>query len=99
VLTDRSSWRSWSPTEVGDGKKYIPYKFPSSLSGWKEHWFYIGNHAPSLLERTTGVPKIIGGWTKRAPELSHVNELLTKIMVLRDEGVIGASVVCSWIGR
>jgi hypothetical protein len=31
----------------GMEKVYIPYKFPSSLSGWKEHWFYIGNHAPS----------------------------------------------------
>jgi hypothetical protein len=54
----------------GMEKVYIPYKFPSSLSGWKEHWFYIGNHMPSLLERTAGVPKITGGWMRRAPELS-----------------------------
>jgi hypothetical protein len=80
-------------------KKYIPYKFPSRLSSWKERWFYIGNHAPSLLERTARVPKITGGWTKRAPELSQVNELLTKIKELRDEGVTTPSVVYSWIGR
>jgi hypothetical protein len=48
-------------------KVYIPYKFLSSLSGWKEHWFYIGNHAPSLLQRIAGVPKITGGWTRKAP--------------------------------
>jgi hypothetical protein len=24
-------------------RKYIPYKFGTSLSGWKERWFYIGN--------------------------------------------------------
>jgi hypothetical protein len=78
---------------------YIPYKFSPSLSGWKERWFYIGNHAPSLPERTTGVPKITRGWTRRAPKLSQVNELLPKIKVLRDEGVTGVSMVYSWIGR
>jgi hypothetical protein len=69
------------------------------MSGWKECWFYIGNQVPTLLERTTGVPKITGGWMRRAPELSQVNELLTKIKVLRDEGVIGVSMVYSWICR
>jgi hypothetical protein len=53
----------------GMEKVYIPYKFPSSLSGWKERWVYIGNHAPSLPERTARVPKIIGGWMRKAPEL------------------------------
>jgi hypothetical protein len=37
--------------------KYIKYKFLSSLSGWKERWFYIGNHKPSLPEKTEGIPK------------------------------------------
>jgi hypothetical protein len=83
----------------GMDKMYIPYKFPSSLSSWKECWFYIGNHAPSLPERTAGVPKITRGWTRRAPELSQVNELLTKIKVLWDEVVTGVLVVYSWIGR
>ncbi|RLM54317.1 transposon protein, putative, unclassified [Panicum miliaceum] len=35
----------------------------------------------------------------RAPELSQVNELHTKIKELRDEGFTGALVVYSWIGR
>jgi hypothetical protein len=34
------------------------YKFPTSLSGWRERWFYIGNHEPSLPERTVGALKI-----------------------------------------
>jgi hypothetical protein len=54
---------------------------------------------PSLPERTVGVLKITGGWTRRALELSQVNELLTKIKVLREEGVIRVSVVYSSIGR
>jgi hypothetical protein len=28
------------------GDKYLSYKFPSNLPGWKNHWFYIKNHAP-----------------------------------------------------
>jgi hypothetical protein len=42
----------------GMEKVYILYKFPSSLSGWKERWFHIGNHASSLPKRTAGVLKI-----------------------------------------
>jgi hypothetical protein len=80
-------------------KLYIPYKYPSSLSGWKECWFYIGNHAPSLPESIARVPKITRGWTKQAPELSQVNKLLAKIKILRDEGVTGVLVMYSWIGR
>jgi hypothetical protein len=76
-------------------KVYIPYKFPSSLCSWKEHWFYIGNHKPSFPEMTTGVPKITRGWTRKAPELSQVNELLAQIKILRDEGVTGVSVMYS----
>jgi hypothetical protein len=79
----------------GMEKKYITYKFPFSLSGWKERWFYSGNHVPSLPKRTAGVPNITGGWMKGGHELSQVNELLTKIKVLRDEGVTRASVVYS----
>jgi hypothetical protein len=45
-------------------KKYIPYKFPTSLLGWREKWFYIGNHEPSLLERTSEAPKITIEWSK-----------------------------------
>jgi hypothetical protein len=28
------------------GDKYLSYKFPSNISGWKNHWFYVENHAP-----------------------------------------------------
>jgi hypothetical protein len=38
-------------------RKYIPYKFPNSLLGWRERWFYVGNHEPSLPERTAGALK------------------------------------------
>jgi hypothetical protein len=28
------------------GDRYLSYKFPSNIPGWKNHWFYIENHAP-----------------------------------------------------
>jgi hypothetical protein len=46
----------------GMDKKYIKYKFPSSSSGWKDRWFYIGNHESVLLERTTEAPNIDREW-------------------------------------
>jgi hypothetical protein len=51
-------------------KKYIPYKFPTSLSGWKESLFYVRNHKPALPERTTGSPKIIGEWVVSPQDMS-----------------------------
>jgi hypothetical protein len=30
------------------GDRYLSYKFPSNIPGWKNHWFYIENHAPQL---------------------------------------------------
>jgi hypothetical protein len=30
-------------------EKYISYKFPSNVLGWKQQWFYIVNHAPNSL--------------------------------------------------
>jgi hypothetical protein len=41
-------------------QKYISYKFPTSLTRWRERWFYISNHKPSLPERTAGALKIHG---------------------------------------
>jgi hypothetical protein len=38
----------------GTQEKYISYKFPTSLFGWREKLFYIENHEPSRLERTAG---------------------------------------------
>jgi hypothetical protein len=35
------------------GDKYLSYKFSSNLSGWKNHWFYIENHAPNSQQNQT----------------------------------------------
>jgi hypothetical protein len=76
-------------------KKYIQYKFPTSLLGWRERWFYIGNHQPSLPERTAEGPKITSEWTLGTRDLSQINDLLDKIKELRDAGVTGLFVMYS----
>jgi hypothetical protein len=57
-------------------KKYIPYQFLTSLSGWKERWFYVGNQRPAVPGRTVGSPKITGEWTVSPRDMSQVNDLL-----------------------
>jgi hypothetical protein len=68
----------------GMEKKYIPYKFLNSLSGWREWWFYIGNHHPSLPERTAGVLRIHGEWTVAFYDMSQIEELLGMIKKHRE---------------
>jgi hypothetical protein len=70
-------------------KKYIPYKFPTILSGWRERWFYIGNHEPSLSERTGGALKIAGEWTLSCQDMSQIEDLLGMIKKHRDARVTG----------
>jgi hypothetical protein len=60
----------------GMEKKYISQKFRSSLSGWREKWFYIGNHAPSLPERTARALKINRKWSKPCKDKSQIPKLI-----------------------
>jgi hypothetical protein len=83
----------------GMEKKYIPSRFPTSLSGWRERWFYVGNHEPSLLERTAGALKIAGEWTLPCWDMSQIEDLLGIIKEHRDVGVTGVSVMYMWLGR
>jgi hypothetical protein len=72
-------------------KKYIPYKFPTSLFGWRERWFYVENHHPSLPKRTAGALRIQGEWTMACHDMSQIKELLKMIKKHRDAGVTGVS--------
>jgi hypothetical protein len=53
--------------QQGMEKKYIPYKFLTSLSRWKERWFYIENHEPSLPKRMLERSELLasGPWRAR----------------------------------
>jgi hypothetical protein len=76
-------------------QNYIEYKFPSSLSSWKDDLFYIKNHKPPLLERSNATPKVQVEWNRdpNAVDLYQVLELVDWIKALRAEGVTGASVI------
>jgi hypothetical protein len=74
----------------GMKKKYIPYKYLTSLSGWRERWFYIGNYKPSLPKRTAGALKIRGEWTMPCCDMS-IEDLLKLIKEHRGAGVTGVA--------
>jgi hypothetical protein len=83
----------------GIKKKYIPYKFPTSLSRWRERWFYIGNHQPSLPGRTVGALRICGEWTMPCRDMSQIEDMLRMIKKHRDAGVTRVSVMYTWLRR
>jgi hypothetical protein len=67
----------------------------------KDLWLYIGNHKPSLQERTGGVPKPQSEWNQNPPasEMEQVEEIIVLILALKDMGVTGASVMYSFFER
>jgi hypothetical protein len=77
------------------GDKYLTYKFPSNLPGWKNHWFYIENHAPHLPTKSNRPPVIRGEWNLEPSggEMDQVKELLDIIEAQKKKGVTGASVM------
>jgi hypothetical protein len=81
--------------------KYISYKFPSNIPGWKQQWFYIANHAPQLPVRSGKSPVQRAEWTLEPAEaeMDQVNELLELIAAHKEMGVTGASVMLSFFKR
>jgi hypothetical protein len=79
--------------QVGD--KYLTYKFPSNLPGWKNHWFYIENHAPHLATKSNRPLVVRGEWNLEPSggEMDQVKELLDVIEAQKKKGVTGASVM------
>ena len=73
---------------------------PASLNAdWKNTWFYVGNHYPSLPEQVPGPPKVCDEWSNAGPGGEQVNQLLGSIIALKSSGVTGGSVVYSWMNR
>lgn len=82
-------------------KQYIEYQLPSNLAGWRDCWFYIGNHSPKLPDQSREAPIPNGECNLEVNEnyMVQVLELLDKITGLRDAGVTRASVMWSWLAR
>jgi hypothetical protein len=83
------------------GDRYISYKFPSNIPGWKNYWFYIGNHTPELPEKSGKPPVIRPEWNTELSrgDLDQVDELLSIIAAHKEIGVTGASVMFSFFKR
>jgi hypothetical protein len=83
------------------GEKYLSYKFPSNLPGWKNHWFYIENHAPPLPTKSNRPPVVRGEWNLEPSggEMDQVKELLDVIEAQKKKGVTGASVMFAFYKR
>jgi hypothetical protein len=81
--------------------KYLSYKFPSNLPGWKNHWFYIENHAPQLLAKSNNPPAVRPEWNLELSrgDMDQVEELLDIIEAQKMMGVTGASVMFSFFKR
>jgi hypothetical protein len=83
------------------GDKYLSYKFPSNLPGWKNHWFYIENHAPQLPAKSNRPPVVRPEWNLEpsSGDMDQVRELLDIIEAQKMKGVTGASVMFSFFKR
>jgi hypothetical protein len=81
--------------------KYLSYKFPSNLPGWKNNWFYIENHAPKLLAKSNNPPVVRPEWNLELfrGDMDQVEELLDIIEAHKMTGVTGASVMFSFFKR
>jgi hypothetical protein len=83
------------------GNRYLSYKFASNILGWKSHWFYIGNHALQLSEKSEKPPIMRPEWNTELSrgDMDQVNELLAIIAAHKEIGVTGASVMFSFFKR
>jgi hypothetical protein len=83
------------------GEKYLSYKFPSNLPGWKNQWFYIENHAPQLPTKSNRPLVVRGEWNLEPSgmEMIQVKELLEAIEAQKKKGVTGASIMFSFYKR
>jgi hypothetical protein len=83
------------------GDRYLSYKFPSNIPGWKNHWFYIENHAPQFPEKSGKPPVVRPEWNTELSRgvLDQVDELLAIIAAHKEIGVTGASITFSFFER
>jgi hypothetical protein len=80
------------------GDRYLSYKFPSNIPGWKSHWFYNRNHVPQLPEISGKPPVVRPEWNTELSkgDMDQADELLAIIAAHKEIGVTGASVMFSF---
>nr|TKW26558.1 hypothetical protein SEVIR_3G198100v2 [Setaria viridis] len=80
---------------------YLEYKLVESHVSWKEKWFYIEDHKPSLPKITGHHAKYSSRWLDEptTAESIQVPHLLTKIAVLKKQGLTGVVIDASFLKR
>jgi hypothetical protein len=81
------------------GGEYLDYTRKTTNSDWKQNWFYIGNHAPSLPKRSGKRPEYKDCWLEEPEEVKFMPSLVKKILALKKAGLTGHSVVYDWLKR
>jgi len=75
--------------------KYIPYTPRGQIGDWRAEWFYIDNHAPAIPKRVPGPPQQCSEWFAHGQNKEQEDELLQRIVALRNNGVTVATVILS----
>lgn len=80
---------------------YLKYELVSSHGSWKEKWFYIEDHKPSLPKITGHRPTYSSRWLDEptTAESIQIPDLLKKIADLKEQGVTGVAVARSFLKR
>lgn len=80
---------------------YIPYELKQSVKEWYKEWFYVENQEPQLLGRSNMPPQRQLNWLKplTTDEKTGIDELMTMIGDLKDQGLTGERVYLSFLMR
>jgi len=79
--------------------RYISYTPRRQIGEWKTEWFYIDNHAPAIPERVPSPPQQCSKWFAHGQNKEKEDELMPRIVALRNKGVTRVTVMLSWLRR
>jgi hypothetical protein len=83
------------------GNKYLSYKFPSNIPGWKKLLVLYRKSCPQLPEKSNSPPVVRLEWNIELPrgDMDQVEELLDTIAAHKLMRVTGASIMFSFFKR
>lgn len=78
---------------------YLNFELLESHSGWKEKWFYIGDHDPKLRKVSGHHPEWNSRWIDKPTHRDslQVLEVLAKITHLKEQGLTGAGMAFNFL--
>lgn len=88
------------PLWKGLKEVYIDMELPDNTQGWRQGWFYIDNHVPSLT-RSGKAPTPAPEWTSQisSQEVEAIQPLIEEVARLKAEGLTGGAVAINFTRR